>query len=251
MVYRRRPDKIGESFAKRARQTRRHGTQAPLGYSSVSEGALGILSNEGLIVDGSAKVTGWLIVTGTERVTGLLEILGTLRAAGVIEFTGPTTIAGTTEITGDTTVTGKLTVEGAWSLDGEGEITGNVGLTGDLNVAEGGRITADNVRIEDGKVYVGDLVLEPNENGGTVKFPGGSQVYASGTTLSLYSSSTGALIELGAGSATVQGPGLQRIEVSAGGYRFIALPTKTASETGLPAGVMHADAAGYMFRVVP
>lgn len=118
MTYRRRLDKPGQATAAWRREHRRSLTDAPLGYSSVSEGAVEIRSNEGLLVQGSAKVEGWLVVTGTERVTGLLEILGTLRAAGLIEFTGPTsitgdtTIAGDTEITGDVELTGKMTIPG-------------------------------------------------------------------------------------------------------------------------------------------
>lgn len=146
MVFRRRPDKIGGDFANRARQTRRLTTQAPLGYSSISEGSLRIASNEGLIVQGSAKVEGWLIVTGTERVTGLLEILGTLRAAGVIEFTGPVTITGATSIEGETTISGDTDIAGDVELNGKITIPGDEPITLEsvggvaMIVAGGGRL---------------------------------------------------------------------------------------------------------------
>ncbi|MHA3682777.1 hypothetical protein ACXR2W_00750 [Leucobacter sp. HY1908] len=100
----------------------------PLGYSSVSEGSLRILSNEGLTVEGSAKVAGWLVVTGTQRLTGTLDGQGTL------DWTGPWYLKGTGQITGDCTVTGKMFVNGPWEMNGNGKITGTVQITGPLTV---------------------------------------------------------------------------------------------------------------------
>lgn len=98
----------------------------PLGYSSVSEGSLRILSNEGLTVEGSAKVAGWLVVTGTQRLTGTLE------GSGTLDWTGPWYLKGTGQITGDCTVTGKMFVNGPWELNGTGKIAGDTTGTGKL-----------------------------------------------------------------------------------------------------------------------
>lgn len=98
------------------RRLRRLEAAADLGYASVSRGSLRILSNEGFLVEGSAKVIGWLIVTGTERVTGTLEVLGDLIASGTISLTGPLTQTGDSDFTGDIDITGDLHIDGTTTL---------------------------------------------------------------------------------------------------------------------------------------
>jgi hypothetical protein len=85
---------------------------APIGFSAVSRGALRILSEEGLIVEGSA------------RISGILDGDGELIWSGDISFTGPFTIDGVT------TQNGEYTVNGAWHLIGDGDIAGDVNMTG-------------------------------------------------------------------------------------------------------------------------
>lgn len=50
----------------------------PLENASVDRGGLYIRSNEGLIVEGSEKVSGWLVVTGTLKGTGTFDWSGDL-----------------------------------------------------------------------------------------------------------------------------------------------------------------------------
>jgi cytoskeletal protein CcmA (bactofilin family) len=139
-------------------------TASELGNSAITRGGLRVASNEGLLIQGSQKVEGWLVVTGTERVTGTLEILGRLVASGAIELsgntdiTGPTTIRGATSITGNTDITGRLTAAGAVELMGPTKITGDVDLIGLLKLAQGGRIS------------IGDITLS-EEDGGSLRAP--------------------------------------------------------------------------------
>lgn len=128
------PDMLGDLAAEvrdLMRRIRVLESASPIGQSSVSEGALEIRSNEGLLVDGSAKVNGWLVVTGTERVTGRLE------GSGTFDWTGPMHLRGAQNVTGDVTFTGQMTVNGPWEMIGDGEITGNV------SVNTGGQITIE------------------------------------------------------------------------------------------------------------
>jgi len=104
---------------------------APVGFSSVSRGALRITSAEGLIVQGSAKVSGTLAVTGTENVTGTLNVSGTLNADGTISLKGPVTISGATSITGNVTATGTTALNGPVNIAGATKVTGVTRLEGD------------------------------------------------------------------------------------------------------------------------
>lgn len=104
-----------------------------------------------------------LLVQGSQKVEGWLVVTGTERVTGLLE------------------VLGRLVVAGA--LD----------LTGSLNV-DGGSITAGNVRIENGKIYAGGMVIDPDDNGGSVTFPGGAKVTANDGT-------PGVKVESGAGWA--------------------------------------------------
>jgi predicted acyltransferase (DUF342 family) len=157
-------DILEESLRELRDTVRQLTTQAPTGYTSITEGSLRVASNEGLLVQGSQKVEGWLVVTGTERVTGTLEILGRLVASGAIDLTGntditgPTTIRGATSITGDTDITGRLTAAGAVELTGPTKITGDVDLIGLLHLAQSGRIE------------IGQIVLS-EEDGGSLRAP--------------------------------------------------------------------------------
>lgn len=128
-------------------------TQAPIGYSTVSEGALRIISAEGLIVEGSARVDGTLIVTGEERVDGVLRITGTLIVSGDFNLSGTTTISGPTMITG------QFTVDGDTNITGNIEISGNLDLTGDTNLRGG--LTVD----EDGFIQIGATRISGSSSG--------------------------------------------------------------------------------------
>lgn len=153
MSYERRLDKLGADFAELKRLVRQLLTQAPIGHSSVSEGALRILSAEGLIVEGTARVDGTLIVTGEERVDGILRVTGTLIMSGDLNVTGSTEITGPTTITGALDIEGPTTITGRFDIDGDTTITGDVTLTGNFEVTGSGKIT------------VGQMVLSAGDGG--------------------------------------------------------------------------------------
>lgn len=209
------PDMLGDLAAEvrdLMRRIRVLESASPIGQSSVSEGALEIRSNEGLLVDGSAKVNGWLIVTGTERVTGRLE------GSGTFDWTGPMYLRGAQNITGDVTFTGQMTVNGPWDLVGNGDITGDVNLTGDINVTGGGRIKA------------GLVVINPSSSGGVIEFGAGE--IRGGDGIGLYPGSGPSII------------------TSSAGVRIAYLPTiDSASAGGAVPGTVWCNAMGFLYRV--
>lgn len=137
---------------------------SPLGYSSISEGALEIRSEEGLIVEGSARIS------------------GVLNGDGTFDWTGPMNLAGDQTVAGDVTYTGQLTVNGPWKFVGNGE------LTGDMNVKAGGRIV-----IEGGD----QIVLE--QSGGVARVKMGASEIRGGDGIGLYPNSGPAIISTTAG----------------------------------------------------
>lgn len=79
------------------------------------------------ITRGRLRVAGGLLLIDDG---GTLQVIGTVDGAGNFQWSGP------------------------WKFDsGDGEIAGDVDLTGDFDLT--GVFTAGNVRIEDGKIYVG------------------------------------------------------------------------------------------------
>lgn len=224
MSYTPRPDIIWHELKTLAQQVKQLLTQSPLGYSSITRGSLRVASNEGLIVDGSAKVTGYLVVTGTLRGTGTFEWLGTMNISGAQNVTGPTTFSGSV------TVTGEWTQNGVWHLNGDGDITGDVGVTGDVTILPGG------------KLQVGDMIIDPSD-GGSVTFPGGAVVHAG--------SSGGIEMRDGSYAAVVTDSGAsvgrlgRAITVSESGFRMDGLPSGSPGN-GTAAGVLYEDGLGYL-----
>ncbi|MBT2485730.1 MULTISPECIES: hypothetical protein [unclassified Microbacterium] len=218
MTYTPRPDIIYQELQQLRQLVQQLLTQSPLGYSSITEGSLRVASNEGLIVEGSAKVSGYLVVTGTLRGTGTLEWLGTINISGAQNVTGPTTF------------TGQLTVNGPWDLNGNGEITGNV------RVLPGGRI------------QVGDMIIDPAD-GGSVTFPGGAKVQADpGGGIRMIDGTT--RVYVGAGLAAMQMGG-RSVAISASGIQLNgmdAIPSSLAN--GASPGCIWTDGSGEVYEVV-
>ncbi|PPH51193.1 hypothetical protein [Rathayibacter sp. AY1E1] len=71
--------------------------QAPIGFSSVSRGALEITSPEGLIV---GKPDGEGARQGSQKVYGTLNVVGTLNGDGTIDWEGPVALKGRVDVTG-------------------------------------------------------------------------------------------------------------------------------------------------------
>lgn len=102
---------------------------------------------------------GGLVVTGTARVTGRLE------GSGTFDWTGPMNLKGAQTITGPTTFTGQMTVNGPWKMVGNGEITGNVA------VKSGGSIT---IQGAGGNVTLSSTYNAPRINLGGAQIDGGT-----------------------------------------------------------------------------
>ena len=156
----RTPDLNANPLVEFARRIQRLERQAALGFSSITRGSLRVASLEGLIVEGSERVTGILIVDGTLQVAGTQTVSGTLVVTGgeVITGTftvnGPTTfngnltIAGATVITGTFQINGATTINGVTVVNGDMDINGTLDLSGTLNVTGGGKIQAGAVVID-------------------------------------------------------------------------------------------------------
>jgi hypothetical protein len=183
-------------------------TQAPIGYSSVTEGALRILSNEGLIVIGSSKVEGWLVVTGTERVTGLLEVLG------------------------------QLSVQGDMTLDGGTITAGNVVIEDNL-IRVGDDIEIDATT---NQIRVADMLIDP-DGGGQVTFPGGATVSGgSAGGVELRQGEYSAVVTGGGVSVGREG---RAVSVTEAGIQMLGVPVGDPG-TNYPAGVYYRNAFGFV-----
>lgn len=126
-------------------------TQAPVGFTAVSRGALRIISPEGLIVDGSARVG------------------GRLDGSGTFDWTGPMWLRGSIMLPGNLTGVGTLLWSGPWELRGNGDITGDVGIDGDLSLGSGrflaGPLIIDKAGGYGARVYsTGTLLLDASGN---------------------------------------------------------------------------------------
>ncbi|MEF2979112.1 hypothetical protein [Subtercola sp. YIM 133946] len=173
----------GNRLAEMVRANKRQDNAAPVGYTSVSDGSLRILSPEGFYVGGeaSAVVHGLLEVLGTLNLSGSFLLTGNTTASGAwaqsgsLTLTGPFTVEGNTSMTGNFTSTGEFTLTGPFHVNGPTDVngtltingvstfigdeshTGNISLTGNLSVDTGGSITAGVVKIDNGGSYGGRI----------------------------------------------------------------------------------------------
>lgn len=88
--------------------------------------------------------------------SGRLRFIGgilRLDSGALLELIGQWRFFGNGAITGDVVAEGRWTQNGSWEFNGPGEIAGDVALTGDFDLT--GVFKSGNVRIEDGKIYVG------------------------------------------------------------------------------------------------
>lgn len=207
-------------------------TQSPVGFTSVTRGALRVASNEGLLVEGSAKVSGWLIVTGMLKGTGTFDWSGDLLLSGSQHVTGPTTFDGSLR------VNGPIDVYGAWKLIGNGEIQGNVIITGSMDVNSPGRIRitggSSPATLEDGRLSfgTGGVVEADTANGGVRLSVGTNRVY------------------VGTNAAVLQ-RGSISIILSGSGITMTGVPTISSADAGeLPSGALWMSSLGQLFRVV-
>ena len=153
---------------------------------------------------------------------------------------------------------GGVEVQEGGFIDLDGDLTGtglidwlgNMILRGTLNVVGASALGATLTVTNGGEIVLGNMTLTPSSNGGSVKFAGGPEIYADGPNLNLYAASGGAWLELGPTEARLFGPGVEHLRVTNTGFQMVNLPTKTAAATGLPAGVLHADPNGNLYRII-
>lgn len=188
---------------------------------------------------------------------GRLRLIGgllRLDSGALLELIGQWRFFGNGAITGDVVAEGKWTQNGPWEYNGDGDIYGDVDLVGILK--------SGNVRIEDGKIYVGaggtqividgvtgkltagNLTIDP-ANGGVVSFPGGAVVKAgSGGGIAVQQGSYAAVVTSSGASVGRSG---NSISVTDSGFRMDGLPTGSPGN-GTPAGNVYVDGTGYLRR---
>lgn len=116
--------------------------QTQLANASVTRGRVRIASAEGLVVEGSARISGVLNGDGSMSWTGPVEfvgpvtITGNVTRSGTENATGATTLNGLTTINGDLIVnsSSQMTVNGPLEIRGATDITGNATVDGLLTV---------------------------------------------------------------------------------------------------------------------
>jgi cytoskeletal protein CcmA (bactofilin family) len=233
--------------SRQRRRTQKLESAAPTGFSSVTRGQFRIASVEGLLVEGSASVSGRLEVSGIEVVSGQLRVTGSLVVAGNADVTGPMTVSGPLTVNGETTFVGPLTIEGETTvvgtlmvegdvtftgktvLNGETELNGDTKITGKTELIGDTKLSGNLDVVDDGKIQVGTILLDPRggDNGlGSISSPRALELRAATVV-----SQADFFVEQ---SLTVEGsvdvPGLQ------------VIPNKAAN--------VHIDSNGRLWRVV-
>ncbi|GEK80578.1 hypothetical protein ABA31_19290 [Agrococcus baldri] len=150
---------------KLATRIRKLETAAPINHATVSRGALRVKSTEGLIVEGSAKITGILDGDGTLHWTGAVQLEGPVQIVGNVTRSGDETATGTTTLNGQTSLNGPTDITGQTDITGPTTITGDTTVQGDFDVTGGGTIQAGAVTItpaSGGQVRAGSTTLASN-----------------------------------------------------------------------------------------
>ena len=159
----------GDEIAALVRRIEKLERQAPAGFTSITRGALRVASPEGLIVEGSEKVTGTLDVTGTLTVSGTINGDGTITWAGPVTFTGATNLNGPIEVNGASHFVGLATVDGDMDVNGTLNVDGPAGINGPTFLRGSTELTGDLTVDGGGKIHVGGMTLDPAVSGaGTV-----------------------------------------------------------------------------------
>lgn len=150
----------------------------------VYDGGVITIENGGLVVSGTASISGFLNVTGTATISGLLDVTGNTRLTGQTDIWGPLIVTGDTDldglttITGDTSITGNLDVTGPTTVSGTLDVTGAMTTKSTLSV-EGVTTLKNDLDVTTGKIKAGTMTIDPSLHGGSIQFAGGG--YLSGT----------------------------------------------------------------------
>lgn len=212
MSYTPRPDIIYAELQELKDLVHQLLTQAPLGYTSITEGSLRVASEEGLIVEGSALINGLLSVLGRVRVHGL----GILEVLSLIDLLGSMRVRGG----------GSITVEG----DGKIVVTGGVSPA----------------TLEDGKLSFGTGgAVEADTSVGGVKLTAGDAVVNAGSVVSMRKGDSSIIV--GPLGVTINPAGSGDIDMG-GDVRFDMSTVDNVSGTGLPEGALMITPAGRLRR---
>lgn len=197
---------------------------------TIDKGKTRVLAEEGLEIGAPDDPTGSEIVYGT------LTIFGKIDGDGTFEWSG------------------------GWRFDsGDGEIAGNVALTGNFNLT--GVFTSGNVRIEDGRIYVGvggnqividgttgeiivgAMRIDPSASGGAVVFDTGAELRSENGLTWLVHGNNGVAVD---GDQVIVRYGARQLRIAADGIKLAGLPARAG--TGLPVDAVGADADGTLWR---
>lgn len=201
------------------------------------------------------------ITNGRMRfIGGLLR----LDSGALLELVGQWRFFGNGAITGDVYSEGKWTQVGDYDFTGDGDLAGNVTMSGNFDLT--GIFKSGNIRIQDGKIYVGEgasqividgttgkitvggMTIDPAD-GGKVTFPGGAQVRAD--------VGNGVQMQMGNTRVSVQDTyiqmtiGTRSIIINPGGISA-TLPTISlaSAPAGAYVGAIIGNSSNQMFRVV-
>lgn len=182
-------------------RVRRLEAQAPIGNSSVTRGRLRVASEEGLVIEGSASVT------------GILKGIGSFLWNGIV------------------TLTSTFTANGPWNLNGVGTITGNSTQTGDMTVNSPGKIVvAGSNPMTLGVGAFGIPGVGFSSGGGVSGFAGGALLHGGSAGVGCIVNSTIAQLASGSAWVSVKSTGVEvegPLKASAG-LTLTNLPTITA-----------------------
>jgi hypothetical protein len=135
---------------------------APVGFTEISRGALIVSSIAGLIVRGSASVTGFLTGIGQLLWSGIVSLTGTVNISGPLGVTGTATIAGPTVVNGTMNITGPDTrVTGPFHVSGDQDNTGKLTVQGATRLEAVVTLLNNLIISSGGKVTAGDLTITP------------------------------------------------------------------------------------------
>ncbi|MGO4298462.1 hypothetical protein [Glutamicibacter sp. MCAF14] len=280
----------------RKQQVSTYGTQTPLSSTAVERGSTrwlagsnvqidGILAVAGTFnVSGVTTISGVLTIAGPTGITGNLTIQGVTDITGQLNVTGPTALDGVTTIGGDTTITGLLKVEGDTTVSGKLDVTGPMATKGTLSVEGVTTIKNDLNVTAEGRITVGDLVIDQSSPGGNIGFDGagitsgllGFRFTATTKDAVVESTSASGKAQLTAGGSTVtaranaidlnapkvwvngelEATGISRFprifigsgfdtEISPTRLKIGTLPTKTSATANV-----HCDSNGYFYRII-
>lgn len=177
---------------------------------------------------------GWIeIINGGLRVIGTAIVNGILRGVGTLDWLGPWFLKGKGEISGDVTRTGNEIATGNTEFNGDVSISKTLDVEAETRLRGETTLEADFRVTNDGKIIVGDMVIDPTGGYGKITFGNGTEVRAG---------EAGVTIANGVSNVTVT-PGFTRIGVGGSsvyvdGTGIFMNNVPQVAEPGLPPGTL-------------